>query len=150
MLACAAVEAHDAMMSSENNSETRLTLQRPHAGNFRAAAYRGRGGGVRERRERMVDPRVSVSYEVVPGGEADWSKISTEVLRQLPLRNLHWKSSNRSIRTIQELTVNFKPLSALEGKHNSSLFERPYAHLLFVLCDVSLPYRLIPWWSRRL
>ena len=84
-----------------------------------------------------LQKRINVSHEVL-GGE--WSAISGEVLRQLPLKNLHWKSrsANRpGISTIQSLHVNFRPLSSFDLTTTSvPLLERPYLHLLFVICDV--------------
>ncbi|KAM0751302.1 hypothetical protein T439DRAFT_325449 [Meredithblackwellia eburnea MCA 4105] len=84
---------------------------------------------------------INVSHEVI-GGE--WDTISAEVLRQLPLRNLHWRSrsTNRpGIKTIQSLNVNFKPLASFDHKTQLTLLERPYLHLLFVLCDDNEVYR---------
>lgn len=80
--------------------------------------------------------RINVSHEVL-GGE--WSAIEAEVLRQLPLKNLHWKSKSANrpgISTIQSLQVNFRPLASFDPKVSLPLLERPYLHLLFVLCDV--------------
>lgn len=81
----------------------------------------------------------TISYSVLPFGDSDWLKISPEVHRQLPLRNLHWKSASRSIRTIQSLHLNFKPLSSFDD--TTGLLERPYLNLLFVLCDDNEMYR---------
>lgn len=86
---------------------------------------------------------VSVSYEAVPSSE-DWERIKDDVERQLPLTNLHWKSSSRTIRTIQSLALNFQPIASFKlhdtsnaASSSSRLSDRPYLHLLFVVCDVS-------------
>ncbi|KAL8287387.1 hypothetical protein RQP46_003839 [Phenoliferia psychrophenolica] len=86
--------------------------------------------------------RINVSHSVL-GGE--WSSIEAEVLRQLPLKNLHWKSKSANrpgISTIQSLLVNFRPLASSDLTANSvPLLERPYLHLLFVICDDNEVYR---------
>jgi hypothetical protein len=78
---------------------------------------------------------VTVSYECLPS-TFDFRLLEPELLAQVPLRNLHWKSTNRSIRTIQQLPIQFKPLSALNDDR-LPLLEKPYLHLLFVISDVS-------------
>lgn len=82
--------------------------------------------------------RVRVSYEVL--GPVDYdSSVRADVERQLPLRNLHWvrkAGANRSVRTIQSLPVEFRPLSSFP-EVQPALLERPYLHLLFVVCEVS-------------
>lgn len=79
---------------------------------------------------------VIVSYEVLGG---DWSKIALDVESQLPLTNLHWKSASRTIRTIQTLDLEFQPLITFSDELTPvSLLDRPYLHLLFVICDVRL------------
>ncbi|KAI5476177.1 hypothetical protein MNV49_000338 [Pseudohyphozyma bogoriensis] len=102
-----------------------------------------RDGDERASPERALGDRITASYTALPNGEADWAKIVPEVARQLPLRNLHWKSASRSLRTIQSLDVQFKPLFAFEDPKAPplSLLERPYLHLLFVLCDDNEVYR---------
>lgn len=81
-----------------------------------------------------------VSYEALPG-PGDYEFVRADVDRQLPLRNLHWvrtTGANRTIRTIQSLSVDFRPLSAFGANQTAlSLLERPYLNLLFVVCDVS-------------
>jgi len=77
---------------------------------------------------------VTVSYECLPSS-FDFRLLEPEVLAQVPLRNLHWKSINRSIRTINQLPVQLKPLNAL-GDDRLPLLEKPYLHLLFVISDV--------------
>ncbi|KAK4701381.1 trafficking protein particle complex subunit 10, partial [Phenoliferia sp. Uapishka_3] len=87
--------------------------------------------------------RISISYTVIGGS---WSSIAPEVLRQLPLKNLHWKSKSPTrigISTIQSLQVDFRPLESYDEKSGGAvpLAERPYLHLLFVLCDDNESYR---------
>ena len=85
----------------------------------------------------MAAKPVCVSYQAVPG-QGDWDRIRPDIERQLPLKNLHWKSGNRSIRTIQSLSLDFRPLSSFGDEQPPlTLLERPYLHLLFVVCDVS-------------
>lgn len=85
--------------------------------------------------------KVRVSYEALPG-PGDFEFVRSDVERQLPLRNLHWvrtSGANRSIRTIQSLPVEFRPLNSFGSNQGAlSLLERPYLHLLFVVCDVGL------------
>jgi hypothetical protein len=85
--------------------------------------------------------RVCISYQALPG-LADYEAVRADVDRQLPLRNLHWvrkTGANRSIRTIQSLPVDFRPLDSFSDQATLSLLERPYLHLLFVNCDARLP-----------
>lgn len=84
--------------------------------------------------------RVTVSYEAVPGS-GDWERIQPNVERHLPLTNLHWKSGSRSIRTIQSLALDLQPFSTFKEDAAAPvrLLERPYLHLLFVVCDVRPP-----------
>jgi hypothetical protein len=61
---------------------------------------------------------------------------------QLPLRNIHWKSPSRpSIRTIQELDVNFIPWDASREEHTSqipvTLLDKPLLNIYVVNCEVS-------------
>ncbi|ORY76938.1 trafficking protein particle complex subunit 10 [Leucosporidium creatinivorum] len=88
--------------------------------------------------------KVRVSYEALPG-PGDYEFVRSDVDRQLPLRNLHWvrtSGANRSIRTIQSLPVDFRPLHSFGSNQGAlSLLERPYLHLLFVVCDDNETYR---------
>lgn len=83
--------------------------------------------------------KIRVSYDALPG-PGDYEFVRGDVDRQLPLRNLHWirtTGANRSVRTIQSLQVDFKPFHSFGNNHSSlSLLERPFLHLLFVVCDV--------------
>lgn len=85
--------------------------------------------------------KVRVSYEALPSS-SDYENVRGDVERQLPLRNLHWvrkTGANRTIRTIQALPVEFKPLDSFGPNQSAlSLLARPYLHVLFVVCDVSM------------
>ncbi|CEQ40052.1 SPOSA6832_01657 [Sporobolomyces salmonicolor] len=88
--------------------------------------------------------RVAAAYDALPG-PGDYEAVRKDIERQLPLRNLHWVRKNvahRSIRTIQTLSVDFRPLTAFpDGGNGASLLSRPYLHLLFVVCDDNEVYR---------
>ncbi|GAA5937732.1 transport protein particle complex II subunit TRS130 [Sporobolomyces koalae] len=97
-------------------------------------------------------PRVAVAFEALPTAR-DYDAIRPDMDRQLPLRNLHWvrkSAANRSIRTVNDLDVDFKPLHEFVDRSttttsttngSSSLLERPYLNLLFVVCDDNEVYR---------
>ncbi|GAA5867144.1 hypothetical protein JCM1840_001497 [Sporobolomyces johnsonii] len=89
-------------------------------------------------------PHVAAAYEALPG-PGDYEAVRKDIERQLPLRNLHWVRKNaahRSIRTIQTLSVDFRPLTTFpDGGIGASLLSRPYLHLLFVVCDDNEVYR---------
>lgn len=63
-------------------------------------------------------------------------------MAHLPLRNLHWKSSNRPLRSIQSLQVEMRQYSPSgdEQPHQMpiSLLEKPYLNMMLVKCDVNL------------
>ncbi|GAA5838208.1 hypothetical protein JCM5353_006041 [Sporobolomyces roseus] len=89
-------------------------------------------------------PRVRVAFEALPS-TGDFESVRKDVERQLPLRNLHWvrkNAANRSIRTINDLKVEFEPLKTFpEVSNGGNLLNRPYLHLLFVVCDDNEVYR---------
>ncbi|SCV73847.1 BQ2448_6277 [Microbotryum intermedium] len=83
--------------------------------------------------------RVSVSYSCLPS-LTDFEPIRADVQRQSPLRNLHWvrkTGANRSVRTIQSLPIVWRPLDSNSDLQALSLLERPYLHVLFVVCEYS-------------
>ena len=59
---------------------------------------------------------------------------------QLPLRNLHWKSSTRtSLRTIQEVDVSLVELGevgSISKEIGGSVLEWPLVNLCLVVCEV--------------
>ncbi|KAF7322882.1 hypothetical protein HMN09_00067600 [Mycena chlorophos] len=88
--------------------------------------------------------RVLVSYSGVQSYLASphWDTVHTALLAQLPLRNIHWKSANRtSLRTIQELNIALVPLESLRDEHTSqvpaTLLEKPFLNIYIVTCDDS-------------
>lgn len=71
-----------------------------------------------------------------------WKQFHAALQSQLPLRNLHWKSSLRpSIRTIQELDLSLVALDSTRDEHTSqvptTLLERPLLNVYIVICEVS-------------
>ncbi|GAA5964623.1 hypothetical protein JCM3765_007645 [Sporobolomyces pararoseus] len=91
-----------------------------------------------------MTPKIAVAYEALPSA-GDYESIRKDIERQLPLRNLHWvrrNAANRSIRTVNDLQVEFRPLKEFPAITNGgSLLERPYLNLLFVVCDDNEIYR---------
>ncbi|GAA6060213.1 hypothetical protein JCM10212_002292 [Sporobolomyces blumeae] len=89
-------------------------------------------------------PRVTIAYETLPNA-SDYDAVRHDVERQLPLRNLHWvrkNVANRSVRTVNDLAVEFKPLNSYPPVGNGdSLLLRPYLSVLFVVCDDNEVYR---------
>ncbi|GAA6031407.1 hypothetical protein JCM8097_005646 [Rhodosporidiobolus ruineniae] len=87
---------------------------------------------------------IPVAYEALPN-TADYDAVRADVERQLPLRNLHWvrkSSANRTIRTIQALHLDVRPLTSFgDAPSKPDLLERPYLYLLFVVCEDSEVYR---------
>ncbi|GAA5886852.1 hypothetical protein JCM6882_005915 [Rhodosporidiobolus microsporus] len=92
----------------------------------------------------MVLPGISVAYDALPT-TADYETVRADVERQLPLRNLHWvrkSGASRTIRTIQALPFRLRPLETFgDAPAQPNLLERPYLHLLFVVCDDNEVYR---------
>lgn len=98
----------------------------------------------------MSDQRATITYTATASflSTDHWKQVHAALLCQLPLRNLHWKSSTRpTIRTIQELNVNFVPAEAVRDEHTSqipqSLLERPLLNAYVVICEVSLVWWLV-------
>ena len=62
---------------------------------------------------------------------------------QLPLRNLHWKSSSRTaLRTIQEVEVTLLELGEVRSvskEVGGSVLEWPLVNLCLVVCEVGYP-----------
>ncbi|KAJ7905373.1 trafficking protein particle complex subunit 10 [Mycena olivaceomarginata] len=92
----------------------------------------------------MAPPqRVLVSYSGAQAflSSGSWDQIHTALLAQLPLRNIHWKSPSRSIRTIQELDISLVPLESLRDEHTSqipaTLLEKPFLNMYIVTCEDS-------------
>ncbi|KAJ8522932.1 hypothetical protein ONZ45_g562 [Pleurotus djamor] len=88
-----------------------------------------------------LSERVLVSFQAQPTLLASeyWTQILASINSQLPLRNLHWKSSSRPIKTIQELFVHVVHLDAVQDEHASqvptTLLERPLLNIYVVACE---------------
>lgn len=72
-----------------------------------------------------------------------WGLIQEDFTAHLPLRNLHWKSATRPLRSIQSLDVEMRQYdpAADEQPHQMpiSLLERPYLNIMLVKCEVHGP-----------
>lgn len=72
-----------------------------------------------------------------------WKQIHASLATQLPLRNLHWKSTSRNaLRSIQELGVKLVPLETLREDQATSqipqsVLEKPLLHLYIFICEVN-------------
>lgn len=105
---------------------------------------------------------VIVSYHTSPSPDV-WERIHTDLRRQLPLKNLLWKSASRSVRTINQVHLDFQPLASSDLTTNTNAIpsislanssvrdihglSTPLLHMLFVACDVGYPFdviRLLP------
>lgn len=93
------------------------------------------------------EQRVTITYTAPPTFLATehWKQVYAALLSQLPLRNLHWKSSFRpNIRTIQELDVNIIQAEARRDEHTSQIpqtvLEKPLLNAYIVVCDVRACY----------
>ena len=92
---------------------------------------------------RPPSQKVGVSYSGPPLflASGTWKQIQSSLEAQLPFRNIHWKpAGHASIRTIQELYVNFVPLASVRDESASqvpvTVLDKPLLHLFFVACDV--------------
>ncbi|TFK43010.1 trafficking protein particle complex subunit 10 [Crucibulum laeve] len=86
--------------------------------------------------------RVLVSYTAPQSflSSPNWPKVHAAIAAQLPLRNIHWKSTSKSsVRTIQELDVYLVPLETLRDEHTSqipvTLLEKPLINVYVVHCE---------------
>ncbi|KAI0362291.1 hypothetical protein OH77DRAFT_1416520 [Trametes cingulata] len=76
-----------------------------------------------------------------------WKQIHASLTSQLPLRNLHWKSSSRpTIRTIQELDIKLVPLETLREDQTASqipqsVLEKPLLNIYVFICEDSESYK---------
>ncbi|KAH9945954.1 trafficking protein particle complex subunit 10 [Epithele typhae] len=77
-----------------------------------------------------------------------WKQIYASLLSQLPLRNLHWKSSARNaLRSIQELDVKLVALETLRDDHAASqvpqtVLDKPLLNMYIFICEDSESYRV--------
>lgn len=87
---------------------------------------------------------IIVSYSATPSfiSTSSWAQILQTLKSQLPLRNVHWKSTSRnSIRTIHELDVSLVNLdtvraSELTTQIPSTLLEKPLLNIYVITCEV--------------
>ncbi|KAI0709428.1 trafficking protein particle complex subunit 10 [Earliella scabrosa] len=97
----------------------------------------------------MSAQRVTITYSgpVLFLSTDHWNQIYTSLQSQLPLRNLHWKSTSRNaLRTIQELDIKLVALETLREDHTASqvpqsVLEKPLLHLYIFICEDSEAYR---------
>lgn len=71
-----------------------------------------------------------------------WKQVHAALVSQLPLRNLHWKSTSRpTIRTIQELDVEFVAAETRRDEATSQIpqtvLEKTLMSVYIVVCEVS-------------
>ncbi|KAH9824021.1 hypothetical protein DFH28DRAFT_1047952 [Melampsora americana] len=99
---------------------------------------------------------VTVSYHTSPSPDV-WERIQADLHRQLPLKNLAWKSTSRPVRTIDQVHLHFQPLypsdatkqlitatpEVQSSARESVELSRPLLHTLFVACDDNEAYRTI-------
>ncbi|KAF7440398.1 hypothetical protein PC9H_000743 [Pleurotus ostreatus] len=89
----------------------------------------------------MSGERVLVSYHAPNAylASESWKQIRSALVSQFPLRNLHWKSPSRSIKTIQELDLNLVAFDSLHDEHTSqvpaTLLEKPLLNIYIVACE---------------
>ncbi|KAK2460622.1 hypothetical protein APHAL10511_007092 [Amanita phalloides] len=96
--------------------------------------------------------QVLATYSAPPAflASGSWKQIHTSLLAQLPLRNIHWRSSSYSVlRTIQELEFTLVPIDAVRDESTSQIpvtvLEKPLLNIYIITCedtDVEA-YRLI-------
>ena len=74
-----------------------------------------------------------------------WDSVKPELDGHLPLRNLHWASTNRPVRTISTLQISFAPFREIDDPPTSppmsSLSDKPYVNIILVKCDDNDAYR---------
>ena len=87
---------------------------------------------------------VLVTYSAPQGflASGSWKQIQTSLLAQLPLRNIHWKSSSHAtLRTIHELDFNLVQLDSVRDELTSqipvTILEKPLLNMYVVTCEVS-------------
>ena len=93
----------------------------------------------------MSAQRVTITYSgpIVFLSTDHWKQIQNSLASQLPLRNLHWKSTSRNaLRSIQELDVRLVPLEMLREDQAASqvpqsVLEKPLLHLYIFTCEVN-------------
>ncbi|TFK54963.1 hypothetical protein OE88DRAFT_1732249 [Heliocybe sulcata] len=75
-----------------------------------------------------------------------WKQFQSAFLAQLPLQNIHWKSSSRpSIRTIQQVNIKLVPIDSVRDEQTTQIpltvIERPLLNLYIVVCEDNEAYK---------
>ncbi|KIK59816.1 hypothetical protein GYMLUDRAFT_261811 [Collybiopsis luxurians FD-317 M1] len=85
---------------------------------------------------------ILVSYSATPSflSSTSWAQILQTLSSQLPLRNIHWKSSSRtSIRTINQLDLSLLNLDSIRDELTSqiptTLLDRPLLNIYVITCE---------------
>ncbi|TFK86916.1 hypothetical protein K466DRAFT_586827 [Polyporus arcularius HHB13444] len=97
----------------------------------------------------MSAQRVTVTYSgpIIFLSTDHWKQIYASLASQLPLRNLHWKSTSRNaLRSIQELDVDLVALETLREDQAASqvpqtVLDKPLLNLYIFICEDSEAYR---------
>ncbi|KAI8455219.1 trafficking protein particle complex subunit 10 [Phakopsora pachyrhizi] len=84
------------------------------------------------------DNSVLVSYHASPSADV-WERIQGDLRRQLPLKNLEWKSGSRQNRVITSIEVSFQPFRFTPASNSSN----PLVYLIFVACDDHEAYKTV-------
>ncbi|EKM55480.1 uncharacterized protein PHACADRAFT_143869 [Phanerochaete carnosa HHB-10118-sp] len=94
--------------------------------------------------------RATITYTAPPSflSTGLWKQVHIALQAQVPLRNLHWKSTSRpTIRTIQELYVNLVAVDALRDEHTSqvpqTILEKPLLNAYIIMCEDTETYKNI-------
>ena len=93
----------------------------------------------------MPTQRVTITYSgpIIFLSTDHWKQIYASLASQLPLRNLHWKSTNRNaLRSIQELDVKLVSLETLREDQAASqvpqtVLDKPLLNLYIFICEVN-------------
>ena len=93
----------------------------------------------------MSTQRVTITYSgpIIFLSTDHWKQIYASLASQLPLRNLHWKSTNRNaLRSIQELDVKLVSLETLREDQAASqvpqtVLDKPLLNLYIFICEVN-------------
>ncbi|KAI0724064.1 trafficking protein particle complex subunit 10 [Cerioporus squamosus] len=97
----------------------------------------------------MSAQRVTITYSgpIIFLSTDHWKQIYASLASQLPLRNLHWKSTSRNaLRSIQELDVKLVALETLREDQAASqvpqtVLDKPLLNLYVFICEDSEAYR---------
>ncbi|KZV72948.1 hypothetical protein PENSPDRAFT_628128 [Peniophora sp. CONT] len=89
---------------------------------------------------------VLVTYSApAPFLASQWDALRAGLQKQLPLRGVHWKSTNGGVRTINELVLNLVPFDSIREPAQSlvpaNLLARPLLNIYFVSCEDAETYK---------